>query len=116
MLKYLPNRISRKLRKAWYWYKHGIDMDMFKGSILPNFSRNKFVNVYKKGNVIDVVCNELRKRSKPGTIRVTPCADNFGFLIEYRDINDKIVWRTGLDYDTLYELGSGGGEEKKSRK
>lgn len=81
--------ISWKLRLRWQWYalkrwwyktRWGINMEPFSGSMLPDFGKGKFVSVYKKGGIIDVVGEY--KDYAGHMIRLIPYQPNHGLMIE----------------------------------
>jgi hypothetical protein len=69
--------------------------------MLAEFGRGEFVSVLRRGPYIDIVSHE----NPPGTIRLIPYQPNHGVMVEARDEDGKIFWRTHMDYRDFQEHG-----------
>lgn len=93
---------KRDLKKLYYSKIHKFNMDGFGGTMIPSTGKGKYVSVYTKGQIIQIV-------NEPGNeklgcfhneIRIIPCKDNHGVMIE--QIKDgKMLNRNHLDIAQL---------------
>ena len=112
------NMINLKLRYIWFkqdlqrlYYRvfHNIISKDF-NSLLPTLGRGKFVDVIRRGSLIDIISHSDCPDTKQGTIRIIPCQYNHGVMIEFINQQGQMEWRTHMDYRSLYLRGSGAQE------
>ena len=97
-LKYTVRWYWYALRRKWYKLRWGIDMEPFKGSLLPEFGKGRFVSVYKKGGIIDIVGESADYKGH--MIRLIPVQYNHGLMVEVWE-NGQMVRRTHADINML---------------
>lgn len=108
--------LKQDMRRLYYRIFHGIKIDGFSGSILPEFGKGKFVDVLKKGSYIDIVSHTDYPNCKKGTIRIIPVQYNHGVMVEFINENGNMEWRGLCDYRRFYLEGAGICEKSSSGK
>lgn len=110
---------KQDLQRLYYKFIHNIHMDLLNnGSMLPQYSKGEYVDVIKKGGIIDIISHEdysytgtikhtAYRGVKKGTIRLIPYQPNHGVMVEFINENGLLEWRSLCDYRKFYEIGSG---------
>lgn len=93
------------LQKIYYRLFYNIKLGGLDGTLHPSFGKGKFVDVIKKGDFIDIISHTNYQGTQQGTIRIIPCQYNHGVMIEFIDQNNKMRWRTYMDYVQFYSKG-----------
>jgi hypothetical protein len=86
---------KQRIKRWFYKTFHNIDMKGFGGSMLPKLGKGKFVSVYRKKDIIDIVSEENNK-----FIRLIPYQPNHGLMVEYW-VDGRMRWRNHLDLNML---------------
>jgi|ERR1035437_4608557 hypothetical protein len=101
-------RYTLGLKKYWWsWFKQDLqrfyyktiykfNMNSFNGTMLPKTGKGKYVSVYCKGDIIQII----DERGENNEIRIIPYQPNHGIMIESLK-NGKLVWRNLLDITQL---------------
>jgi len=93
--RYWKSWIRRDIRKLLYKILYGFNMGGFSGTHHPKVGKGKFVSVYQKGKIIQLI-NE----NDGGEIRIIPYQPNHGIFVEC--IKDgKVTSRDILSYSQL---------------
>ena len=93
------------LQRLYYRIFHNIKMGGFNDSFIPHLGKGKFVDVIRKGNIIDIISHTDHPNIKQGTIRLIPYQENHGVMIEFINVEGEMEWRTHMDYDFFYSKG-----------
>lgn len=101
---------KQDLKRFYYKFMYNIKMDLFKGSILPSCGKGLFVDVIKRGEIIDIINHSDIPSVKRGTIRLIPCQSNHGVMVEFINEEGRMQGRTSCDYRRFYEMVSGSSE------
>ena len=95
------------LKKYWWnWAKYDLQLMYYKvfynfnrgdqGMMLPKTGKGKFVSVYSKGKIIQII----DERGKSDEIRIIPYQPNHGIMVEQWK-NGKLCCRNLLDIEQL---------------
>lgn len=95
MKHYISQKI-RKLKRFYYEFFYGFDMNYRSGTMLPKTGKGKYVSVYRKGDIIQII----DERSENNEIRIIPFQPNHGVMIESLK-NGKLITRNHLDIEKL---------------
>jgi len=99
MLKLIQAEIF--LRKLYYAAVHGIYCGTWYGSMLPKLGAGKFVDVLRKGDLIDI-----HDRCSNETIRLVPYQPNHGVMVEWFTSDGSLRTRHHLSFDKLKQFAA----------
>jgi len=88
--------IKQDIKRIYYKIRFGWNVDMNNGTLLPNTGKGKYVSVYVKGEIIQIVDEE----GQWDEIRIIPYQPNHGVMVE-RLKNGKVCERNNLDIHQL---------------
>lgn len=91
---WLKQDIKRFIYKTFYGFN--MSTDIHSGTILPDTGKGKYVSVYVKGDIIQIIDEEEIENE----IRIIPYQPNHGVMIESLK-NGKVVSRHHLDIRQL---------------
>ena len=94
MRRFWKSWIKYDLYRVKYKLFHGWEMGG-NGTMLPKLGRGKYVSVYSKGPITQVVNEEKNEE-----IRIIPYQPNHGVMVEYWE-DGKMRWRQHLDLRQL---------------
>lgn len=102
---------KHRFRAFWYRWRYGVEIGL-NGTMPANFGKGKYVDVIKHGPYLEITshCSGGTKVAPNGMIRLIPYQPNHGVMVEWHNEAGRIMWRTHLDYDMMYKMGSGFGE------
>lgn len=103
MKRFLTYRM-RDIRCFWYKVRHGIDI-MKIGSMLPDTGKGQYVDVFCKGEYIEIVNHSKNSCTPYGTIRLIPYRPNHGVMVEYSAPSGRVGWRVHCDYQAFHKMG-----------
>jgi len=98
--------MSVSIRRLYYSIVHGVYCGLWDGSMLPKLGGGRFVDVRRKGSIIDI-----RDHHSGETIRLVPYQPNHGIMVERIAADGRLRTRRHLDFDMLrtfsdeFELG-----------
>jgi len=100
--KYFSFKLFILLLRKKYYKLHGIKIGLGDGgTCLPNLGKGKYVDVVRKGNIIEIYNHTQISNFK---IRIIPYASNHGVEIEYVDENGIVKERMLLDASNLKNM------------
>jgi len=89
--------LRRDISRFWYRHAYGFNMDGFNGTMLPNIGKGKYVSVFRKADIIQIIDHT----GESNEIRIIPYQPNHGIMVECIDRNGKLIWRNHLDIQKL---------------
>lgn len=75
---------------------YGFNMNSINGTMIPRTGRGMYVSVFSKGEIIQIKHEKGYEHLKYNEIRIIPCKDNHGVMIE-RFKDGKMVDRSLMD-------------------
>ena len=88
--------LKNDIKRLYYSKIHKFNMGEFKGTMIPNTGKGKFVSVFTKGQIIQIKNENGYEHLKYDEIRIIPCQYNHGVMIE-RFKNGKMHDRFSMD-------------------
>ena len=98
---------KQDLKRLYYKIRYNLYIGFGNGSTLPRCGKGLFVDVIKKGEIIDIVSHNDIPNIKRGTIRLIPYQPNHGVMVEFINEDGHIQGRTHCDYRKFYEIVNG---------
>lgn len=98
-IKYWKSWFKQDISRMYYKYVHHFNVDLWNGTMMPDCGKGKFVSVYVKGEIIEII-DETKKYD---TIRIIPYQPNHGVMIE-RIKDGKMIGRNRLSIDDFNEM------------
>lgn len=89
--------LKRDMQRFWYRHVYGFNMDGWSGTMLPDTGKGKYVSVYRKSDIIQIV----DETGESNEIRIIPYQPNHGVMVECLDKKGELIWRNHLDIDQL---------------
>ena len=96
MRKYWIAWFKRDLKKLYYSKIHNFNMNGLRGTMIPTTGKGKFVSVYSKGEIIQIIHESGYEHLEYDEIRIIPCKENHGVMVE-RYKNGKMCQRNHMD-------------------
>ena len=94
--KYWWSWLKQDYKRLFYKFFYGWKLGGFNGTMIPSTGKGKYVSVYRKGDIIQIVDEE----GVHDEIRIIPYKQNHGVMIE-RLKNGKMHSRYHLGIDQL---------------
>jgi hypothetical protein len=95
-MRYWKTRLRYRLKTIYYKVFYGFDMGLTGGTMMPQTGRGKYVSVYQKGKIIQII----DESGVHGEIRIIPFQPNHGVMVErWRD--GKMYARNHMGIDQL---------------
>lgn len=97
-------RVRYNLNKRYYKLRYGFTMGMGMpgGTMMPQTGKGKFVSVYQKGKIIQII----DESGEHGEIRIIPFQPNHGVMVErWRDGKPYCRWHMDIEQlqkDAIY--------------
>lgn len=90
------NWLKQDYKKLFYKTLYGWNMDAFGGTMIPDTGKGKYVSVYRKGDIIQIIDEE----GVYDEVRIIPYQPNHGVMVELLKEN-KVIIRYQLDIEQL---------------